>query len=107
MVRQSPQALPLLNDGESPKLIALTTTHGLHVLKVTHYDSFDAESTPRWCTACSEAWTVEYVCRVCQKELLQPIVQHAPETTPAPSCCGHTKNMAYQGVHRESITGKE
>ncbi|MGG2621659.1 hypothetical protein [Pseudomonas aeruginosa] len=59
MVRHSPQSLPLLNDGESPKLIALTTTHGLHVLKVTHYDSFDAESTPCWCTACSEAWTVE------------------------------------------------
>ena len=59
MVRYSPQVPPRLNDGESPKLIAMTTTHGLHALKVTHYDSFDEESTPRWSTACSEAWTVE------------------------------------------------
>ncbi|MGG2621657.1 hypothetical protein [Pseudomonas aeruginosa] len=55
----------------------------------------------------SKSTHFKYVCRVCQKELLQPIVQHAPEATPAPSCCGHTKNMAYQGVHRESFTGKE
>ena len=47
-----------------------------------------------------------YVCRKCQKELLQPVVQEAPETTPVPSCCGHTKNMAYQGVIRETSVEK-
>jgi len=48
----------------------------------------------------------KYVCRKCQKELLQPVVQEAPETTPVPSCCGHTKNMAYLGVIRETSVEK-
>lgn len=59
MARYTPQILPRLIDCESPKLIAMTTSHGLHVLKVTHYDSYDEDSTPHWSTACSDGWKVE------------------------------------------------
>lgn len=43
----------------------------------------------------------KYVCRLCQKQHLQPILQDAPETTPIPHCCGRVRDMAYQGVHTE------
>jgi hypothetical protein len=59
MLRHSPKSLPRMTDGESPKLVAMTTTRGLHVLRVTHSDSFDEDSSPRWSTACGEAWEVE------------------------------------------------
>lgn len=51
--------IPRIVDGESPKLVAMTTRFGLHVLKVTHYDSFCEESSPCWVTACSDAWSVD------------------------------------------------
>lgn len=59
MIRHSPMVIPRLVDDESPKLIALTTSYGLHALKVTHYDSYDEDSTPHWSTACSSGFTVE------------------------------------------------
>ena len=59
MGRFTPQTLPRLIDCESPKLIAMTTSHGLDVLKVTHYNSYDEDSTPHWSTACSEDWQVD------------------------------------------------
>lgn len=41
----------------------------------------------------------KYVCRKCQKEHLQPVLQHAPSDTPIPSCCGSSrKDMAFTGV---------
>ena len=51
--------LPRIVDGESAKLIALTTSYGLYALKVTHYDSYDEESTPHWSTACSSGFAVK------------------------------------------------
>ena len=50
---------PRLVGGESAKLIAMTTSYGLHALKVTHYDSYDEDSSPHWSTACSSGFTVE------------------------------------------------
>ncbi|MCV4061285.1 hypothetical protein ACVXHM_16810 [Pseudomonas aeruginosa] len=61
MGRFTPQTLPRLIDCESPKLIAMTTSRGLHVLKVTHYDCDDEDSKPHWSTACSEGWQVDPV----------------------------------------------
>lgn len=58
MIRHPPEETPRLIDCESPKLIAMTTSHGLHMLKVTHYDDFDEDSTPSWSTACSEGWSI-------------------------------------------------
>ena len=58
MVRHSPLDIPRLVDGESPKLIAMTTRYGLHVLKVTDYNCIDEGDTPNWSTACSEGWSV-------------------------------------------------
>ncbi len=40
----------------------------------------------------------KYVCRKCQKEHLQPVLQDAPAETPIPSCCGSKKDMAFTGV---------
>lgn len=39
----------------------------------------------------------KYVCRVCQKEHLQPVLPDEPEKTPIPRCCGRARDMAYQG----------
>lgn len=58
MIRHSPMILPLIVDGESSKLVAMTTGYGLHVLKVTDYNCLDEGDTPNWITACGEAWTV-------------------------------------------------
>lgn len=59
MIRHSVNEIPVLVGGESQKLIAMTTTYGLHVLKVTHYDTWDEDSTPHWSTACSAGYQVE------------------------------------------------
>ncbi|CAM3179027.1 hypothetical protein BZK31_07375 [Pseudomonas floridensis] len=59
MIRHSPSDVPRLIDGESPKLIALTATYGLHVLKVTDYNCIDEGDEPNWSTACSDGWSVE------------------------------------------------
>lgn len=40
----------------------------------------------------------KYVCRKCQKEHLQPVLQHAAADTPTSSCCGSRKDMAFMGV---------
>lgn len=82
MIKHSPNEIPRLDDCESPKLVALTVSHGLHVLKVTHYDSFDEDSTPHWSTACSEGWKIEpsdiiwwaYADDVCELIEAQPCV---------------------------------
>lgn len=58
-VMNPPNIIPKLEDGESAKLVAMTTSYGLHVVKVTHYDDYDDESTPWWSTACSEGWKLE------------------------------------------------
>lgn len=62
MIRHSAKVLPRLNDGESPKLIAMTTTYGLHAVRVTDYNCFDEEDEPLWSTACSNAYSIERVC---------------------------------------------
>lgn len=93
MIRYSPQDLPRLEDCESPKLVAMTTTLGLHVLKVTHYDSWDEDSTPHWSTACSEGWKVDpaeiiwwaYADEV--RDHLEAIPLREPETTPKELTC--------------------
>ena len=59
MIRHLPSTIPRLVDGESQPLIALTSTYGLYIIKVTHYDAYDEESSPRWCTACSSAFSIE------------------------------------------------
>ncbi len=59
MIRYSAAQTPRLNDGESPKLIALTTTYGLHVLKVTDHSLDNEDPEPTWRTACADAWSVE------------------------------------------------
>jgi len=59
MVRHSPATTPKLIEGESPTLIAHTTTYGLYAVKVTHYDAYDEESIPHWSTACSSGFTIE------------------------------------------------
>lgn len=58
-LRRSPMDTPRLIDGESERLIALTTTYGLYALRVTHYDSYDEDSIPNWSTACSSGFKVE------------------------------------------------
>lgn len=58
MVRHSPMTIPRLIEGESPTLIANTTTYGLYAIKVTHYDAYDEDSAPHWSTACSSAYTI-------------------------------------------------
>lgn len=59
MFRHPPSDLPRLVDGESPKLIAWTTSYGMHVLKVTDYNCIDEGDEPKWTTACSECWSVD------------------------------------------------
>ncbi|MFL1449168.1 hypothetical protein ACI77O_12305 [Pseudomonas tritici] len=59
MIRHSANTLPRMENDESPKLLALTTTFGLHVLKVTSYGCFDEDDQPRWSTACRDGWSVE------------------------------------------------
>lgn len=56
MIRHAPSETPILIDFESQKLVAMTTTYGLHMVKVTHYDD---ECPPRWSTACSDGWEIE------------------------------------------------
>lgn len=58
-IRHSPMETPRLVGGESEKLIAMTTSYGLHALKVTQYDSYDEDSSPNWSTACSSGFKVE------------------------------------------------
>ncbi|MEW5512006.1 hypothetical protein ABGT16_05235 [Pseudomonas asiatica] len=43
----------------------------------------------------------KYLCRICQKEQLQPVLQDAPEKTPIPRCCGRDRDMAFKGGHHE------
>lgn len=59
MVRHSPMTTPKMIEGESPTLIAYTTSYGLYAVKVTHYDAYDDESIPHWSTACSSGFTIE------------------------------------------------
>lgn len=59
MITHPPHELPELIDYESKKLVAMTTKFGFHVIKVTHYGSFDEDSSPHWSTACSEGWTID------------------------------------------------
>lgn len=41
----------------------------------------------------------KYLCRICQKEILQPVLQDSPEKTPEPYCCsGSRRDMAFKGV---------
>ncbi|KZN20719.1 hypothetical protein A1D17_04030 [Pseudomonas fluorescens] len=40
----------------------------------------------------------KYICRKCQKEHLQPILQDSPADTPIPSCCGSKRDMAFTSV---------
>lgn len=47
---------PRLEYGFSPKLLALTTTHGLHMIKMTQ---FDPDEPPVWVTACSNAFSID------------------------------------------------
>lgn len=58
-IMNPPHIIPKLKDCESPKLVAMTTSYGLHVVKVTHYDDYDDESTPWWSTACRDGWKLE------------------------------------------------
>lgn len=46
---------------------------------------------------------LKYVCRLCQKEHLQPVLEDAPDKTPVPQCCGRARDMAYVGALRESL----
>lgn len=57
--RYSPLTTPRLAGGESPALIALTTSYGLYAVKVTQYDAYDEDSTPHWSTACSSGFTID------------------------------------------------
>ena len=59
MIRHLSSTCPRLVDGESQPLIALTSSYGLYVIKVTHYDAYDEESSPRWSTACSNGFSIE------------------------------------------------
>ncbi|MDQ0655142.1 thymidylate kinase [Pseudomonas cedrina] len=43
----------------------------------------------------------KYLCRVCKKEHLQPVLQNEPENTPIPRCCGRDRDMAYKGSLQE------
>lgn len=38
----------------------------------------------------------KYVCQVCQKEHLQPVLREAPEKTPIPRCYCEGSNMAFK-----------
>lgn len=40
----------------------------------------------------------KYMCRICQVQHMQPILQEDPPKTPIPRCCGRDRDMAYQGV---------
>lgn len=59
MQRYTPATTPTLSNCESGKLIALTTTFGLHVLKVTDYSVEGEPPEPTWRTACADGWSVE------------------------------------------------
>lgn len=85
MIKHSPNELPRLDDCESPKLVALTASLGLHVLKVTHYDSYDEDSIPHWSTACSEAWRIEPADIIwwAYADEVRDLVEAQPQTLPA------------------------
>lgn len=59
MIRHQSTTTPRLIEGESPPLIAYTTSYGLCAIKVTHYDVFDEDSSAHWSTACSSGFAIE------------------------------------------------
>ncbi len=40
----------------------------------------------------------KYLCRICGKETLEPVLRECPGETPVPTCCsGRRRDMAFKG----------
>lgn len=103
MSRNSPDIIPSLIEGESAKLIALTKTHGLHVVKVTNYFEQDEDSEYSWSTACSEGWAIDKADIIwwCYADKVQALLED-PATEDATSL----EKMRYKSELYEEVWGR-